>query len=111
MSFISDSNKTYSDDQTVIADILDGGGVNANLSVSTTAIEVKVGTSRLPGRKLVIIQPKGNNVYLGFSNAVTSSNGIELFNNQNIVLPVGENTEVWLIRSSGTTDVRISEVA
>jgi len=93
------------------ADILQSGGTNGALTVGTSAVEVKVGGARLANRKCVIIQPKANGIFLGFSNGVTTSNGVELFKDQFVVLPVGDATGVWLIAGTAGNNVRIAEVA
>lgn len=93
------------------ADVLDGGGANGAITVGTSAVEVMVGASRLTNRKQIIIQPKTNGIFLGFSNAVTIANGIELFKDQTVTLPIGPNTGVWLISGSAGNNVRIAEVS
>lgn len=92
-------------------DILNNGGTNASLTVGTSAVELKVGGSRLSNRKMVLIQPLTDKVYFGFSNSVTVANGIPLQKIQFFMFPVGENTQVWLISSSASNDVRIAEIA
>jgi len=111
MSGLDESNKTYNDDQSAIADVLNGGGVNGALTVGTSSVEAKVGGSALSGRKTIMIQPLDNTVYLGFSSGVTSSNGIRLSSGQIVILPVGDQTAVWLIGSAAGRNVRIAEVA
>lgn len=92
-------------------DTLNNGGVNINLTVGTTATELKVGGARLVNRKMILIQPLNNGVFFGYSSAVTAANGMTAFNNQTIMLPVGENTQVWLIATAAGKDVRIGEIA
>lgn len=94
-----------------VADVLNNGGVNSNLSVGTTAVELKVGASRLAARKFIILQPRDNGIFYGFSSGVTAANGIEVFKSQILMLPVGENTEVWLIGDTAGKNIRIAEVA
>jgi len=90
---------------------IDGPVVYFNISVSTTAVELKVGASPASERKMMIIQSLGNRVYIGFSNAVTTSNGIELSKRQTLFIEVSELVNVWAIASAGTIDVRIVEMA
>lgn len=111
MSGIEDSNKAYNDDQSAVADVLNNGGLNVNITVGITAVEVRVGANKLAGRKSILIQPLANTVYLGFSNAVTVTNGIRLSSGMIFILPIGESTAVWLIANGADKDVRIAEVA
>ena len=85
--------------------------VYGTVSVSTSAIELKVGASILSGRDYIVIQSKGNKVYIGFDNSVTVSTGIELKKDQTMYLSAGDNITVYAIANSGTIDVRIMELA
>ena len=80
------------------------------LTVTTSAQEVKVGASALTNRKLITIQPKGTGIFFGFSNAVTTANGTELFKDQTLIIPVGQNVSVWVIGTAGSVSVRIGEL-
>lgn len=83
---------------------------NSAESVTTTAAEVVA--TPLAGRKKVVIQNKGNkDIYLGFDNTVSSSNGIEIPARATFSEEIGENIDVFLIADSGTQDVRILELA
>lgn len=88
------------------------GGVFGNLSLVTanTAYEVKVGASALVNRKSVTITAL-DNVFWGLDNTVTTSNGIPLFKNQQIVFAIDANSpfEIWVVASSNNKDVRIVE--
>lgn len=100
------------DRELTIADRLNSGGLNGNLLLTTagTAYELKVGASRKTNRKLVIFVPLGNNIYYGFSSSVTTSNGIPIFKNQSIMIPIGQVTEVWFVSSTSSVNVRIAEL-
>lgn len=89
----------------------DSSAVYGTVSVSTTAVELKVGASPLIGRDYIIIQPKANGVYIGYNSSVTVSNGIQLFKDQIISIEVGEGISVYAIADSGTIDVRVQELA
>jgi hypothetical protein len=93
------------------SDVLDTEGVTAAIIVTTTPIEAKVGASPLPGRQLLIIQPKANNVFLGYSDTFTTAQGIELFKDQLVSISVGPSVHVWLRTSSGSVNVRVQELA
>ena len=85
-------------------------GAYTNITVGTSAIELKVGSSKLDGRKIVCVQPKGRKVYYGYDSSVTTSTGTEVFKNQTLYIPVGPDQEIWLIGSQSGIDVRISEI-
>lgn len=107
---ISDSNKGYFDDQVASADILNNEGVQGTLSVGTTSIEVKVGASRLEGRKTVTVYNSSNRVvYWGYTSAVTTSSGTPIEKKQLVTFDVGDNLSVYLIAETGTNEVRITE--
>jgi len=90
---------------------IDGPIVYTNLSVSTSASELKVGASTASDRKVLVVQCLGNSIYLGFDNTVTSTTGIEMRKRQTLFLEVGEEVTVYAIASSGSIDVRIAELA
>jgi len=87
--------------------------LSSNISIGLSATEVKVGGSRLTGRRNVTIY---NNtatnavIYIGYSNAVTSANGIPLYKNQMISIDIGD-VAIWSISTVAATDVRIMEMA
>ena len=91
--------------------IVDGPIFFTNISVGTSAVELKVGASAIDERKVLIIQPLGNRIYVGFDSGVTSSNGIEISKRQVIFLEAGPKVTIYAIANSGTIDVRIAELA
>ena len=102
-----------SDNQDVhTSDVIATSGVYSTISVSTSAVEVKVGGTALANRKVLTILPEdGGPVYFGFSNAVTSSSGTPIYKRQLLTMRVSDDVAVWLIAESGTIDVRITEGA
>lgn len=90
---------------------LDGPSLFDSISVSTTAVEVKVGANRHIGREVVTIQPIDGDVYLGYSSSVTTSNGTLLRKEIIFPLEATDQAEIWLIAASGTVDVRIAELS
>jgi hypothetical protein len=95
------------------ADGLSGGGVNGNLTLTTanTAYEAKVGVSRQAFRKSLTITAL-DDMYWGYSNAVTTANGTPLYKNQQIVFSIDPNDssfQVWLVASANTKNARITE--
>lgn len=80
------------------------GGSNATVTLAGSAVEVKVGASRLTTRKYVIIMPSVNSVKWGFS---VGSQTFDVFKNQLLILPLGPNTPIYI---NGTGMVEIGEV-
>lgn len=113
MSGFSDSkNKSYGDDQQSVADILSGPGAQGTVTVGTAALELKVGASVLPNRKLLtIVNTSNNTIYWGWTSGVTISNGTPIFKNQSAQWSVSETASVWAIAGSAGNVVRITEVA
>lgn len=95
------------------ADIINvGTGVQGALTVSTTALEVKVGSFPLSERKLVTVYNNGTGtVFWGFTSSVTSTDGTPILKNQNAAWSVGDNQAIYLISASGSNNVRITESA
>jgi hypothetical protein len=83
--------------------------VNASVSVSTTAIELKAGASRLANRKTLLIQPQNGKIYIGGA-GVTTATGFELANKQTFIIAVSEDVPVYAIAES-SVGVRIIEGA
>lgn len=106
-----DENATNDNDETLVSDVLDGGGDQIALTVGTTAVEGKVGSSPLTGRKYVIFQAKDNGLFYGLTNSVTTSNGIEIFKDQILMVPLGENTSIYFIATGAGKAVRFQEIA
>lgn len=91
---------------------IDGPGVQGTISVGTTAVLLQVGASPLEDRKIVSIQPTGNQVYYGYTSAVTTSTGTRIFKDQLLQLEATDSLEVYLIsNNAGGIAVRITEVA
>jgi len=83
------------------------GGLDKVLTVGTSAVELKVGASRKTTRKIVAFEALSNNIKWGFSNTTQS---FDVFKNQLIVLPVGEDTEIWFIAGTAGQSVAIGEL-
>lgn len=94
-----------------LIDVLNREGVYTELTVGLTAVELKVGGSVITKRQAVTMQPRDNNIYWGYSNSVTTTTGTQLFKNQFIMLPIGEEVSVWLIADGAGKKVRIGELA
>lgn len=91
-----------------VGDVLDNGGLDTVLALTTTPVEGKVGVSAKANRKYFIMEALDNGVKWGFSNTTQS---FDLFKSQLIMVPVGPNTSIWFKMSSGTGSVAIGEVS
>lgn len=110
MGFSGQSNKTYFDDQSASADIINNSGVEGSLTVGTTAVEVKVGASKLEGRKQVSLYNNSNNIiYFGYTNSVTTSTGMPILKNQMITWDAGDILTIYVIAGSAGNNCRITE--
>ena len=88
--------------------------VSLRFSVSTTEVEAKVGGSPLSTRKELVIYNDGNKDVFYGPTGVTSSGstkGILIPVGGDARLPYGPGVSVFLITSSGTTDVIVQETA
>ena len=90
---------------------LNGPGTQGALSVTTTAVEVKVGAQPLDQRAVITIQPLDGVVYYGYDAGVTSSTGTKIFKGQIYPLEATHQLPVYVVAESGTVDVRITEVS
>lgn len=89
---------------------LNSTGVNGPITVSTTAVEAKVGGARLAGRKLLTILNNGSlDIYYGYSAGVTVANGTPIAKNQLATFNIGDALGVYLVAASGSHNVRITE--
>ncbi len=99
--FVADVNDK---DELLVEDIPQQG-VSVVLSLTTTAQELKVGATALPGRKYIEMQALDKNVKWGYD----SSCPFDLFKNQFFSLPAGASCTVYLKSSTGTADIAVSE--
>jgi hypothetical protein len=94
------------------ADGLSDSGVQGNLVLTTagTAYEAKVGGSRLALRKSLTITAL-DDLYWGYTNAVTTATGTPLYKNQQIIFAIypNSNFQVWLVASGASKNARITE--
>ena len=89
-------------------DAVNTASVSGAISVSTTAVEAKVGASAQTNRKFLSITPTNGTIYMGSSNAVTTATGTPIFRNQTTMVSFSASVPVWLI-AANATDVRIIE--
>lgn len=104
--------KSTGDGELRTADIIDAGGTQGAVSVSTTAVAIRVGGSNLTNRKTLTALNNGTaTIYWGYTNAVTTSTGTPFMRNQFAVWEAGPNTTIWMIAANGSHDVRVTEAA
>ena len=97
-----------------VSDGLHGSGLYGNLALTTanTSYEVKVGASRLTGRKSVTIMPVDADMYWGYNSSVTTSNGTPIFRNQFMEFSIDANdstAQIWVVCASASKNARITE--
>jgi hypothetical protein len=92
------------------SDVLSGGLVQGVITVTTTSIEAKVGSSRQIKRQALRIFNNSSLTIFWGNSSVTSSNGEPLLPKQWVNIPVGDQVAVHLITASGSaSDIRIQE--
>ena len=94
---VSDNNEAASIDSALTS------GTDTTTNLTTTAVELKVGASRLPERKYLIVEGLSNNIKWGF----TTSCPFDLFKNQLIMMPIG--VAVYAKMSTGTGSIAVGE--
>ena len=92
-----------------ISDTHDHGGLDTILTITSgTPIELKVGGTRLANRKYVIIEALGTGIKWGFSSRTQS---FDIFKSQILMVPIGQNTQIWFDCDAATKDVAVGELA
>ncbi len=94
-----------------VNDILDGGGEQDVLTIGTTAVLGAIGGTNRPDRKYVIFQAHDKDIYFGFDNTVTTSTGVKIFKDQIVMIPLGENTDIYFIATGAGKELRLTEVS
>lgn len=80
-------------------------------SITVTTSQVALPTTALANRKLIIIENKsGANIFYG-PTGVTTTTGIRLPNNSVVSLAIGPSITMYALRSAGSGDVTVQEVA
>src|SRR5574343_620847 len=98
--------------QDAVADILNGGGNQARITVGTTPVLAAVnGSSNRANRKLLILNTSSSNIFYGFTSNVTTTTGIPLTTGAVLSLAVGPETNVYLVRTVSGGSVQIAEVS
>lgn len=103
---------TTNGDQKVV-DGIRNGGVYGALSIPTanTAVEAKVGASRLTNRKFLEIYSNNNGLFWGLDNTVTTTSGVPLVNGQVLTFSIDPDStfQVWLVGSTNSKSVQVVE--
>lgn len=92
----------------VSSDILNTSAVQTTLTLTTTAVEARVGLSNLTGRKVLMIQAQTSNVVWGFS---SGSQPFTLASGASLYLSLGESITLYLKKTSGSGPVVIAEIS
>lgn len=89
--------------------ITNTNGVQGALTVGTSAIEVKVGASRLSDRKsLTLFNNSNSTMYWGFNSSVTVSNGTPIAKNEQYAWRIGD-VPIFVISGSASSNARVTE--
>jgi len=89
-------------------DIMNTAASSTVLSLTTSAVAVRVAGSNLQDRKYIIMEGLGSGIVWGFS---PSSQTFNLFKNQIIMLPCGQNITVYAKVTTGTADLSVGELS
>ena len=90
------------------ADVLDAGGVDAVVALTTTAVELKVGASIRTNRKFLMLQGLSANIVWGLSNTTQS---FKIANNQYVMVPFAPGSTIWAKVTTGTGSIAVGEVS
>lgn len=92
-------------------DVDNSGYVSGHISVSTSATELKVGANKLTGRQNILVQNLGpQTIYFGPS-GVSTTNGMPLYKDQFMTLPIGDNVAIYAITGSSICTVVVQEIS
>jgi hypothetical protein len=87
-------------------------GIQGILTVGTTAVEVKIGSTKLVGRKFVTLFNNSNTVfYWGFNNSVTINTGTPIYKDQFYSWNMTGDISIFVIAGSNNLEARITESA
>ena len=83
------------------------------LSVGTSAVELKVGTTMIPGRTGLMVANASSDttvLYIGTDSNVTASNGFPIKAGEHLFLNLVPGQKVYAIGSTASVDARIIEI-
>lgn len=96
-----------------LADVNNKTYVSGAITVGAiTAVEAKVGVSRISPREMVRIYNNDSSITIFFgASGVTAATGEPLKPGEAVSIPTGDQLGVFLIAASGSVDVRVQEMA
>lgn len=89
------------------SDAVELSGVSGTIALTTTAVELKIGGSRLANRKYIWMEAQNSNVLWGFSSSTCVFNN---FKNQLLCFPIGD-VAIFAKMSTGTGSTAFGEGA
>jgi hypothetical protein len=103
--------KVSSNQDLGVSDIIDTLGIYGSLTVGTTAVELKVGATRLSNRKLITLDnTSGSTIYWAYNSSLTTTVFAgRILRDQQASWSVGPNVSIFLIAGSPGNTVNISE--
>jgi len=104
---LNDTNSSNDNDEVIVEDTCNNGGLDDVLTVGTSATEVKVGGSAMSLRKMVILQALDTGFSYGFSNITQS---FPLYKNQTVMIPAGEDTAIWVVNTASSKSIAVAEL-
>ena len=96
------------------SDSLRGTGTQGAVSLGTTAVEVRVGGSKLANRKAVTVYNNSNKtIYWGYTSGVTKATGTPIIRNSAWSWDIndGAGSTLYIIADDTGLDIRITEGA
>lgn len=93
------------------SDVVNTAAVYSEITVGTTAVELKVGASALANRKVAHVTPKDKDIYWGYDNLVTPVTGTKIFKGATVEFNYGPNISIWLIAESTGNKANIGEAS
>lgn len=95
------------------SDVVESSIIHGLLTVGTTAVEVKVGGSRVETRQIVVIynESKNRNMYWGGAGVTNSGStrGIPILPEQTVSLPAGD-LAIYIVGQEAAMTAIISEI-
>lgn len=105
-------DSTSSTNPVPIRDTLRTGAVYGNLSVGMTGTEVRVGGSRLVGRRLVSVTPVDADMYWCLEatcSNCTTANGMPIFRSQMVSWGIDDTASLCIVSPTTSKNARITE--
>lgn len=96
----------------IMGDGARSGGLYGNVSLPTAnvPVEVKIGATKLNGRRTVVICAIDSDIYWGFDNLVSSSNGMPVPKGTTFSVELGGGLiAVWVVATTSSKNIRVIE--